>query len=132
MTSTPATTIDDRSKGFRAVLLLIVWVLPGLWCAGHLLAHALEHEDHGPTLAIAAGDGIATVSHRHDHGHTHPETTPVVSTGGTKELASPALLAAAIELEASTATLQWRRDSVLRNPARRAAAASGPRAPPIA
>lgn len=119
-------------KGLRAGLLLIVWVLPGLLCAAHLLAHALESEDPGSNLAIFAGDRIAGMSERHDHGHTHPEASPVVSTGSTKELATPTLLAEAIELEAATSTLQWQRNSVFGNTARHAVAASGPRAPPIA
>jgi hypothetical protein len=149
MTSTPATTTDARRipglvlgalssdrragcKGLRAALLLIIWVLPGLWCAAHLLAHAFESEDPGSNLAISAGDRIAGMSQHHDHGHTHPEFSPVVFTGGTKELATPTLLAAAIELEPSTSTLQRQPDSVLGHTARHAVAASGPRAPPIA
>ena len=109
-----------------------VWVFPDVWCVGHLLAHVLESEEHGAPLAISAGDRIARLYESHDHGHTHPELSPVVPTGGTKELASPALLGTAAESYASTSTLRWQRDSGLGKRAKHAVAPSGPRAPPIA
>ena len=121
-----------RESRIRAALLSIVWILPGVWCAGHLLAHELESEHHEPEATAYAGDRITGISGDHDHGHAHPESAPVVSTERAKERdSSVLLLAAAGEPDASKAMLQTRNDPAVAHAVRSAAMVSRPRAPPI-
>jgi hypothetical protein len=115
----------------RASVLAVVWMLPGIWCAAHTLAHLIESEHHDLHLASPASASIPAMSCNHDHGHEHPETLPVLSMEGTKKIDSPRLLTGVAEIGFPKATLQSREDTPSRLAARRAAAVSGPRAPPI-
>lgn len=115
----------------RAALLAIVWVLPGLGCAEHALAHTLDSAHYELHAALPTGDRITGMSGDHDHRHSHPESPPVVSTEGVKKLDAPVLLAAAVEPGPSRADPQSHGDGAIAHAAQRAAAVSGPRAPPI-
>ncbi len=115
----------------RASVLAVVWMLPGIWCAAHTLAHLIESEHHDLHLPSPASASIPAMSRNHDHGHAHPKAFPVLSTEGAKKFDSPRLLTRAVEVECPKATLDSHEDTPSRLAARRAAAVSGPRAPPI-
>jgi len=106
-------------------------MVSGIWCAAHTLAHLIESEHHELHLGAPASAGIPAVSCDHDHAHSHPEASPVLSTEGAKKFGTPRLLTETFELEGSKVTLHSHEDTALGNTARRAAAVSGPRAPPI-
>jgi hypothetical protein len=106
-------------------------MLPGAWWVAHALAHEIESGHHELDLALSASSDIPAMSCNHDHAHSHPEARPGLSGEGAKKLGAPALLAAAVEIEGSKATLHSHEDTALEHAARRAAAVSGPRAPPI-
>ena len=95
------------------------------------LAHEIESGHHELDLALSAGSGIPATSCDHDHAHSHPEAPPGLSGEGAKKVDAPALLTAAVEIDGSKATLHSYEDTALGHAARRAAAVSGPRAPPI-
>ena len=121
----------NRLARLRATLLAALWMVPGIWCAAHTLSHLIESEHHDLHLALPASAGIPAISCNHDHGHSHPEVLPVLSTEGTKKFDSPRLLTGVVEVECPKATLHSHEDTSSRLAARRAAAVSGPRAPPI-
>ncbi len=121
---------NHRSR-LRAALLTAVWMLPGVWCAAHALAHATEASHHERGLAVSTTADIPARSCDHDHAHSHPNASPVLSMEGTKKLDASMLLAAAVEIEDPKATLLSHEDTVLRRAAQLAAALSRPRAPPI-
>lgn len=121
-----------RRAGRRAALLLVVWAIPAVWCAGHQLLHAHEADDAGSYAAVSVRDRIAGMSERRGHGHTHPDESLALTPAGVKKVAFPAILAAAAELEVAASTLWLRGGTVLTDAAWHKTAASGPRAPPIA
>ncbi len=125
-----APALNRRARHCGA-LLAVVWMLPGVWWVAHALAHEIESGHHEFDLALSTGSGIPAMSCDHDHAHSHPEAPPVLSREGVKKLDAPALLTAAVEIEGSKATLHSHEDTALEHAARRAAAVSGPRAPPI-
>jgi hypothetical protein len=106
-------------------------MLPGVWCAAHVLAHVVESGHHEFHLAVSPSAGIPAMSCDHDHSHSHPEVSPVLSMEGAKKFDTPRLLSGVVEVECSNATLLSQADTALGYAARRAAAVSGPRAPPI-
>jgi hypothetical protein len=124
-----------RATPLRAALLALAWSLPAVWCAGHLIAHAIEsghhqeHEEH----AHATGDRISrdAISHDHDHAHHHPERPPAVSAESTKKLDAPILLTAGVEPDARASETQSLESTSIGHPASHAPAISRPRAPPI-
>jgi len=120
-----------RPSRLRAALLAAVWMLPGISCAGHFLAHELESERHEFHAAAPAGDRLTGVSGDHNHGHSHPEFQPVISTEGAKKLDTSVLLSASVEPGSSMTTPQCPDDTPAGSATRGAAAGSGPRAPPI-
>ena len=126
-----AASARNRCTRHRAALLAVAWMMPGVWWVAHVLAHEIESSHHGLDLALSASFGIPAMSCDHDHAHSHPEAPPVLSREGVKKLDAPALLTAAVEIEGSKATLHSHEDTALEHAARRAAAVSGPRAPPI-
>ena len=146
--TTKATSESRRSRGMRdrglassafrgrarlrAAFLAAVWILPGIWCAAHLIAHDLESEHRELHAAMSAGDPVTGMSCDHAHGHSHPESPPVLSADGAKKLDTFALLTPTAKLGSSRATLQWHHHVVVSRSARRAAVMSGPRAPPLA
>ena len=94
----------------RAAFLAVVWSLPGVFCASHLLAHELEHEHHHEpeVSAVASADHrITGMSSDHDHSHSHPESRPAISTDGAKKLANPAPLTAAVDCDFSRTNAKW-------------------------
>jgi hypothetical protein len=121
----------NRRARVRVALLAVIWMLPGVWCAAHALTHVIELVHREFHLAVSASAGIPAMSCDHDHAHSHPEASPVLSTEGTKNFHTPRLLTGAFELEGSKVILHSHEDTALRNAARRAVAVSGPRAPPI-
>ncbi len=121
----------NRRTRHCAALLAVVWMLPGVWCVAHALAHEIESGHHELVLALSASSAIPAISCDHDHTHSHPEAPPGLSGEGAKKLDAPALLAAAVEIEGSKATLHSHEDTALGHASRGAAAVSGPRAPPI-
>ena len=123
-----ASAAGRRRVRLRVAFLAIVWSLPGVWCAGHLLAHAPESEHHALHAGISSSRRIAEVSC--DHEHSHPESPPAVSAEGTKKLDASMLLTTAVELDHSTARLKWHGRTAGEHASQRFAAGSGPRAPP--
>ena len=121
----------NRLARLRARLLVVVWVLPGIWCAAHTLAHLIESEHHDLHLGAPASAGTPAMSCDHDHAHVHPEALPVLSTESVKKFDTPRLLTGIVEIECSKAILHPHEDTHSRHAARRAAAVAGPRAPPI-
>jgi hypothetical protein len=121
----------NRRDRLRAALLAVAWMLPGVWCAAHVLAHVVESDHHEFHLAVSASAGIPAMSCDHDHSHSHPEVSPVLSIEGAKKFDTPRLLSGVVEVECSNPTLLSQADTALGYAARRAAAVSGPRAPPI-
>jgi hypothetical protein len=67
----------------------------------------------------------------HHHGHSHPDSSPVVSTERTKQVDSPVILDMTAQVVSSSATLHWRIDTAASRVSRLALTLSGPRAPPI-
>jgi hypothetical protein len=126
-----AASARNHRVRLRAALLAVVWMLPGVWCAAHALAHAIESDHHEFHLAVSASAGIPAMSCDHGHAHFHPEASPVISTEGAKKFDNPRLLTGVFELEGSKVTLRSHEDAALGNATRRTAAVSGPRAPPI-
>ncbi len=132
--SAAAFTIESPSKWgrrARAVILAVVWTLPGLWCTAQLLAHELGPAHDELHMATPGGDRITGINCNPDHGHSHPESSPAISPEGTKKFDTSVLVARAAEFDASSATSQRHRDAALWNPTRASATGSGPRAPPI-
>jgi hypothetical protein len=126
-----ASSSRNRGTRLRAALLTVAWVLPGVWCAVHVLAHWIESGHHELHLVVSASADIPAMSCDHDHGHSHPESSPALSTEGAKKFDTSSLLAGVVEIEYLKAALHSHEDTALGHPARRAAADSGPRAPPI-
>jgi hypothetical protein len=108
--------------------------LPGLWCAGHAIAHELEPAHHEIRETSSAGDrltGLAGLTEGHHHDHEHLDLPAVVSTDGAKKHDTPALLPVACNLDSSRASLQYDGLAGLDHTPRLASADSSPRAPPI-
>jgi hypothetical protein len=121
----------NRLPRLRASLFAALWMLPGIWCAAHTLAHLIEPEHHDLHLALPADAGIPAMSCDHDHGHSHPEASPMLSKEGAKKFDTLRLLTGVVEVECPKATLRSREDTPSSLVARQIAAVSGPRAPPI-
>ncbi len=126
-----AASTRNRCTRHRAALLAVAWMLPGVWWVTHVLAHEIESRHHELDLALSASFGVPAMSCDHDHAHSHPESPSVLLGEGVKKLDAPALLTAAVEIEGSRATLHSHEDCALGHASRGAAAALGPRAPPI-
>ena len=126
-----AASTRSRRTRHRAALLAVAWMLPGIWCVAHVLAHEIESSHHEFDLAVSASFGLPAMSCDHDHGHSHPEAPPVLSGERVKKIDAPALVTAAVEVAASRATLHSHEGTALGHASRGAAAALGPRAPPI-
>lgn len=110
-------------------MLAAVWALSGLWAVSHAIAHEMEHEGHhvegvveGSVVSIVVNDG---------HGHAHPDSFPVVSTGKAPKFGAAALLVAAPELACSPLQLQWGAQTAPARASPRIPSSSGPRAPPL-
>lgn len=121
-----------RKRSFarrRAMLFGAVWFVAGLWNVGHAIEHHLHiaHES-AIELAVHAGCALAT---NHEHDHSHPDASPVLSRGKeSSEEASTSLVALAEPALPSTRAA-WFSTS---GPARASlgdAVILGPRAPPI-
>ncbi len=97
----------------------------------HVLAHEIESSHHELDLALFASFGLPAMSCDHDHAHSHPEALPVLSGERVKKLDALALVTAVVEIEGSRATLHSHEDTALGHASGGAAAALGPRAPPI-
>jgi hypothetical protein len=121
-----------RSARRRVALLVAVWALSGVWGIGHAMSHAHEREHDEHHAAEVLEDGDVSIAARHDgHGHSHPDSTPIVSTGKRSEIGSLAILVAAPKLQCQVLKVRW---GTSESPARaipRYPSASGPRAPPI-
>jgi len=122
-----------RRARLRALLLAGVWILPGIWHAGHAIAHALEagHHEHEVHETVSAGDRLTGLTCDDHHEHEHPDLPPVVSKEGAKKLDAPALLTAACELDSTRANLRVHAPAEVGHTPRLASADSDPRAPPI-
>ena len=125
-----ASAAGRRRVRLRVAFLVIVWSLPGVWCAGHLLTHESESDHHALHAEMSSSRQITEVSCDHEHVHSHPEAPLVLATEGAKKLDASMLLTAVLETEGSKATLRAHEGAALRQAARRAATVSGPRAPP--
>jgi hypothetical protein len=119
-----------RSAGFRSAILVGVWALSGVWSVGHAVAHEIERA-HGHHLTTAEIPVVAMAA-AHGHGHSHPEPLPLVATGKAPELDALALRTTPTP-EFGCVELLGRRcvGSEPVSAIQRAAAASGPRAPPL-
>jgi hypothetical protein len=106
-------------------------MLPGVWCAVHVLAHWVESGQHELHLAVSANADNPAMSCDHDHAHSHPEASPALSTEGAKKFDTSSLLSGVVEIEHSKATLHSHEDTAVGHSAQRAVADSRPRAPPI-
>ncbi len=126
-----AVSSRNRHTRHRAALLAVAWMLPGVWCVAHVLAHEIESSHHELELALSASFGLPAMSCDHGHAHSHPEAPPVLSGERVKKLAALVLVTAAVEIEGSRATLHSDEDTALGHASLGAAAALGPRAPPI-
>ena len=118
-----------RSARRRGALLVAVWALSGIWHVGHDVAHQTDDAEHhvaqlaeGPAVSMAAS---------HDHGHSHPDSSPVLSTGKGSEFESSALLAPAPNLPCQAQRLRFCTRTAPAHAGPLHASASGPRAPPI-
>lgn len=127
----PSPAARPRATPLRAALLALTWSLPGVWCAGHLVAHELESGHYEEHAALASGDRITGISHDHDHGHHHPDTPPAVSAESTKKLDTPTLLTAAVVPDAWASKARSLVGTSIEHAASHAPAVSRPRAPPI-
>ena len=124
----------SRATPLRAVLVGLIWSLPGVWCAAHLVFHELESEhrpEHHLEHREVAGDRITAIAEDHDHGHLHPEPQAVLSTESTKKLDAPALLTAAVEPDTAGTLSRSVDHTSIERAASSAPAVSRPRAPPI-
>ena len=118
-----------RSARRRAAGLVAVWALSGLWYVGHAVAHEREHDRlHAAELI----DGTAvSMAASHDHGHSHPDSSPIVSTGKRSEIGSLAILVAVPKLQCQVLQVRWGAPASPARASPRYPSASGPRAPPI-
>ncbi len=121
----------NRCTRHRAALLAVAWMLPGVWCVAHVLAHEIESSHHELDLALSASFGLPAMSCDHDHAHSHPEAPPVLSGERVKKLDVLAMATAAVEIEGSRATLHVFEDTARGHASRSDAAVLGPPAPPI-
>ena len=121
----------NRPKRFRAALLAVVWMLPGIWCAAHALAHEFESDHHQPDLTLSASFLIPAMSCDHDHTHSHPDADPVLQMEGAKKPGTTMLVTAGVGIEGSNASRHRHEETDLGRALRRAVTVSGPRAPPI-
>jgi len=121
----------NRCTRHRAALLAVAWMLPGVWCVAHVLAHEIESSHHELDLALSASFGLPAMSCDHDHAHSHPEASPVLSGERVKKLDVLAMATAAVEIEGSSATLRVHEDTARGHASHSDAAVLGPRAPPI-
>ncbi len=121
-----------RRTRLRAVSLAVVWsLLPGIWCAMHLLAHELEAGHHEHSDTTSPGDRIADLSGDHDHSHAHPDSDPAIAPDLAKKLNPPALLIASARLDSSEPSDSLREGNADETGTPCACAVSAPRAPPI-
>lgn len=114
-----------------AALLAVVWILPGVWCTAQIVDHQLESDHPEEHLVMSSGSRICGMSHDHGHRHSHPDSSPVVSTEGAKKVNASALAGSAVAQDPSVASFRWHILSHLGSLAQRDQFASGPRAPPI-
>ena len=121
-----------RSARRSVALLVAVWALYGVWGVGHAMsdAHGLEHGKQHAAEVLEDGDG--SIAARHDgHGHSHSDSSPIVSTGKRSELGSLAILAAVPKLQCQVLQVGSGAPESLARAIPRYPSASGPRAPPI-
>ncbi len=128
----PLTTSRSlRSARRRVAVLAAVWALSALWSVGHLIAHELEHESHHADVEVEVEGSVVSVDASHGHGHLHPNSLPVVSTGKSPTFETTALPSSVPEIECESSPLRWCTRAEPARASPRLAAASGPRAPPI-
>ena len=120
-----------RRPRLRAALLAIVWILPSVWCAAQVVDHEFESDHPEERLVMSSGDRICGMSHDHGHWHSHPESSPVVSSEGAKKLDASALPSPVAVQGLSGATSRWNSLSALGPLVQAEEFASAPRAPPI-
>ena len=125
-----ATSRRLRSARRRTALLVAVWALSGLWGVGHAIAHEREHDEHHAAEVLEDGDVSMAASHD-GHGHSHPDSSPIVSTGKRSEIGSLAILVAVPKLQCQVLQVRWGAPASPARASPRYPSASGPRAPPI-
>lgn len=122
-----------RPANRRAVMLVAVWALSGIWGVGHAIAHEVEHEHaaHHAESAVQSSSGDVAVAVEEDLDHGHPDSSPIVASGKRPEFASTALLAATPELplQVPVRLFAYRTAPARAGPAHQSA--FGPRAPPV-
>jgi hypothetical protein len=112
------------------LLLIAVWALSGLWDVGHAVAHEREHDKHH-AAELLDGTAVSMAASHDDHGHSHPDSSPVVSTGKRSDFGSLAILASAPKLQRQVQRVRWCAPTAPARASPRYTSASGPRAPPI-
>lgn len=129
-----------RAARRRVALLFAVWALSGLWEVGHVVAHERDHDDHHAAEhakqhtddVVAPGVPTSTSADEGDRpDHSHPESSPVVSTGKGFDLESPGVLMSALELACHGEPRRGCTRATAARASPRDASAPGPRAPPI-
>jgi hypothetical protein len=118
-----------RSVRRRAALVVAVWALSSVWAVGHAVAHERDHDEHH-AAAVAEGP-VVSMGANHDHGHSHPVSSPVVSSGKSPDRGSLALLAAAPDRPYQAPLLRGRTGTGRARVSPPDASASGARAPPV-
>lgn len=119
-----------RSARQRSVLLVAVWALSGLWDVGHAVAHERDHDEHHAAEVLGDADVSMAVSHD-DHGHSHPDSSPAVSTAKRTDFGSLAILAVTPSFQCQVLQVRWCAPAAPARASPRHTSASGPRAPPI-
>ncbi len=131
----------STSARVRALALAAVWILPGVWCTSHALAHelnagAIAHDaelgGHHERMTSLADECLTGVSEDHHHGHDHPETAPALAPDGSKKIDAPTPVAAITASACSRAGPRSAgRSAAVGTQTYLLGAAFGPRAPPI-
>ena len=119
------------SVRLRALLLVLVWTLPGVWCVGHLVAHQLESGHPEAHAEFVTGDRGIELSDHHAHGHAHPESPSAVPSERVPDVNASVLLMAGADVDSSRPALRLSWDAAAGHAGRSMAAVSGPRAPPV-
>ena len=115
----------------RALLLVLVWSLPGLWCVGHAVAHGLEEQHARVDAAAERGDRITGLSQGHDHSHSHPERQPARSAETSKKLDMPMASATAVIPDVASLASYRFDNGAIGAASSSSRTVSGPRAPPV-
>ena len=117
-----------RTTRWWATLLLLVWGVAGVWYIGHSVEHA-EGSHAGSHLADLAG--VVDLAASGGHGHSHPESFPVLAGGKAPNFEVSALLPSALALGVVPLSgLFWPGEANARA-WQGARSGSAPRAPPI-